>query len=58
MDPITTGALISAGGSLLSGLFNNSSSNARQEDQQAFNAEQYAKRYQIQVADMKAAGLS
>jgi transcription initiation factor IIF auxiliary subunit len=58
MDPITTGALISAGGSLLSGLFNNSSANSRQEDQQAFNAEQYAKRYQVQVADMKAAGLN
>ena len=39
-------------------LLDNVWADKRQEDQQAFNADQYARRYQIQTADMKAAGLN
>lgn len=45
-------------GGLVTGLLNNSAASARQEDSQAFNAQQFATRYQTTVADMKAAGLS
>ena len=41
-------------GSLVDNLF----AGHRQEDQQAFNAEQYAKRYQVQTEDMKKAGIN
>lgn len=57
MDPLT-GALIGVGGSLVTGILNNSAASARQSDAQGFSAEQYATRYQTTVADMKAAGLS
>ena len=56
-DPIT-GALIAAGGSLLTGFLNNSAASDRQSDAQAFSADQYAKRYQTTVKDMQAAGLN
>lgn len=52
------GELIAAGGSLLSGWLNNAAADARQEDAQAFNAEQFATRYQTTVKDMQAAGLN
>ena len=41
-------------GSIMDNLF----AGHRQEDQQAFNAEQYAKRYQVQTEDMKKAGIN
>ena len=49
---------IPAMASVVSGLFNNSAAASRQEDQQAFNAQQYATRYQTQVKDLQAAGLN
>lgn len=51
-DPIS--GLFSAA----SGLFDNLFANRRQEDQQAFNAQQFATRYQTTVKDMQAAGLN
>lgn len=44
--------------SILGSLADNLFANRRQEDQQAFNAEQYAKRYQTQTEDMKKAGIN
>lgn len=44
--------------SLLGGLADNLFARNRQEDTQAFNAEQYAKRYQVQTEDMKKAGIN
>jgi len=55
---VSGGDLFSLGGSLLSGWLNNSAANARQEDSQAFNAQQFATRYQTTVQDMKLAGLN
>lgn len=59
------GELIKAGTKFLpqiasaaSSLFGQSQSNRRQEDAQEFSAQQYAQRYQTQVADLKAAGLN
>lgn len=46
------------GGKLLGGMFDNSAAADRQEAAQQFSAQQYATRYQTQVADMKAAGLN
>lgn len=52
-------AIIGAvGGSLVTGLLNNSGASARQEDAQNFSAQQYASRYQTTVKDLTAAGLS
>lgn len=51
-------SVLSVGGSLLGGLFNNDSASERQEDAQAFNAQQYATRYQTTVKDLEAAGLN
>lgn len=52
-------AIIGAvGGSLISGLMNNSAASSRQSDAQEFSAEQYATRYQTTVKDMQAAGLN
>ena len=48
----------SALGSIGSGLLDNLFANRRQEDQQAFNAQQFATRYQTTVKDMQAAGLN
>ena len=45
-------------GSIASGIFNQSSANARQDAAQTFNAQQYATRYQTSVKDMEAAGLN
>ena len=53
-----TDALIAAGGDLLGGLLGASSAKSRQEDAQAFSAEQFASRYQTTVKDMQAAGLN
>lgn len=50
--------LFSALGSIGSGLLDNLFANRRQEDQQAFNAQQFATRYQTTVKDMQAAGLN
>jgi len=44
--------------SILGSLADNLFAGRRQEDQQAFNAEQYAKRYQTQTEDMKKAGIN
>lgn len=52
-------AIIGAvGGSLVTGLMNNSAASSRQSDAQQFSAEQYAARYQTTVKDMQAAGLN
>lgn len=51
-DPFS--AAISVGGSLLDNFF----AGERQEDAQAFSAQQYATRYQTQVKDLQAAGLN
>lgn len=52
-------AIIGAvGGSLVSGLMNNSAAASRQSEAQQFSAEQYASRYQTTVKDMQAAGLN
>lgn len=48
----------SVGGSLLSGMLNNSAASQRQDAAQTFSASQYASRYQTTVADMQAAGLN
>lgn len=55
IDDAVVGSL---GGSLLSGLLNNSAASSRQEDAQAFSAGQYATRYQTTVKDLQAAGLN
>lgn len=44
--------------SILGSVADNLFARNRQEDQQAFNAEQYAKRYQVQTEDMKKAGIN
>ena len=54
MDPVTAAMAAKFGGSLLDNLF----AKNRQEDAQAFSAQQYATRYQIQTEDMKKAGLN
>lgn len=51
-------ALLAVGGKFLGGIFDNSAAADRQEQAQGFSAQQYATRYQTQVADMKAAGLN
>ena len=51
-------ALWAVGGKILGGIFDNSAAADRQEAAQSFSAQQYANRYQTQVADMKAAGLN
>lgn len=51
-------ALISGGLSLLGGLLTNKSREKTQQATNAFNADQYATRYQTQVKDMEAAGLN
>jgi hypothetical protein len=50
--------LIAAGGDLLGGLLGSSAAEDRQQDAQAFSAQQFASRYQTTVKDMKAAGLN
>lgn len=50
--------VLSIGGSLLGGAANNDAALARQHDQQTFNAQQFATRYQTTVKDMQAAGLN
>jgi len=45
-------------GSLLGGLADNLFARNRQEDAQAFSAQQYATRYQTQTEDMKKAGIN
>lgn len=52
------GGLISAGGSILSSFMNNSAAEDRQNNAQNFSADQYAKRYQVTMQDMAAAGLN
>jgi hypothetical protein len=52
------GPLIAAGGELLSGFLGNRAADKRQDDAQAFSADQFARRYQITTEDMKAAGLN
>ncbi|QXP07953.1 MAG: DNA pilot protein [Arizlama microvirus] len=53
-DAASTGAYLSAGSGLLTNLFNAN----RADEANAWSAEQYAKRYQVMTADMKAAGLN
>lgn len=52
------GSLISAGMDLLGGHLGSQAAQRRQDDAQAFSAQQFATRYQTTVADMKAAGLN
>jgi hypothetical protein len=52
------GPLIAAGGDLLGGFLGSSSAQKRQDDAQAFSAEQFATRYQTTVKDLQAAGLN
>ena len=54
MDPVTAAMAAKVGGSFLDNLF----AKNRQEDAQAFSAQQYATRYQTQTEDMKKAGLN
>ena len=61
LDSITgflSGPIGQLGGKLLGGFLDNSSASDRQEAAQQFSAQQYATRYQTQVADLKAAGLN
>ena len=51
-------ALLLGGASLLGGVFSNNANRQAAESAQGFSAQQYATRYQTQVADMKAAGLN
>lgn len=51
-------ALLAVGGKILGGILDNNAAADRQEAAQSFSAQQYATRYQTQVADMKAAGLN
>lgn len=51
-------AILMGGASLLGGLFSNNQNRQAAESAQDFSAQQYATRYQTQVADMKAAGLN
>lgn len=55
---LTTGGLTSGLFSAASGLVSNLFGSSRQEDAQAFSAQQYATRYQTTVEDMKKAGLN
>lgn len=50
--------LLSFAGDVLGGLLGNDAAEDRQNDAQAFSAQQFATRYQTQVADLKAAGLN
>lgn len=52
------GQLLSAGADFISGITNNMFANYRQNDAQAFSAEQFATRYQTTVKDLEAAGLN
>lgn len=54
MDPVTAAMAAKVGGSFLDNLF----AKNRQEDAQAFSAQQYATRYQTQTEDMKKAGIN
>jgi len=54
MDPVTAAMAAKVGGSFLDNMF----AKNRQEDAQAFSAQQYATRYQTQTEDMKKAGLN
>jgi hypothetical protein len=51
-------ALLMAGGNFLGGLLSNQQNRQAASSAQDFSAQQYATRYQTQVADMKAAGLN
>lgn len=51
-------AIIAAGGTIASGILGNDAAERRQEDAQAFSAQQYATRYQTAVKDIQAAGLN
>ena len=55
IDDAIVGAV---GGSLVSGLLNNSAAADRQSAAQDFSAQQYATRYQTTVKDMESAGLN
>jgi hypothetical protein len=51
-------ALLMAGANLVGGFFSNNQNRQAAQSAQDFSAQQYATRYQTQVADMKAAGLN
>jgi hypothetical protein len=51
-------AILMGGANLLGGIFSNNANRQAAESAQQFSAQQYATRYQTQVADMKAAGLN
>lgn len=58
MFGIDDAVLFTAGAKMLGGFLDNQAAADRQDSAQAFSAQQYATRYQTQVADMKAAGLN
>jgi len=51
-------AILIAGANLLGGIYSNNQNRQAAESAQQFSAQQYATRYQTQVADMKSAGLN
>lgn len=58
MFGIDDAVLLGVGGTLASGLLNNSAAASRQSNAQDFSAQQFATRYQTTTRDMQAAGLN
>lgn len=58
MIPALGAAAVLGGANLLGSIFTNEANKDIAESNNAWSADQYAKRYQMQVADMKAAGLN
>lgn len=56
--PLVAGALVGAGGSLLSGIFGGESEKAAAKDQRQWEQHMYQNRYRMAVKDLKRAGLN